>query len=211
MLRKVAAVGFALIVVVLYLLRDTQRKDVRSRRVQFARPQQRNELPGDLHAEIDVLRTRVRMLELRLHAQTTAPALQPPPPSPPSPASSPPPSPRSVYVVTFSDRPDNLYLHVLAACVWHFNRKPLYVLGLSGLRSPNVTSGRWHAVRMGSIKGTDYGKQKKLFFLGALLEQRPSPLVGMRPTDLLLFVDAFDVLIQRPLATMGASLSLIHI
>ena len=41
MLRKVAAVGFALIVVVLYLLRDTQRKDVRSRRVQFARPQQR--------------------------------------------------------------------------------------------------------------------------------------------------------------------------
>eukprot|EP00966_Prymnesium_polylepis_P116910 2701453-Prymnesium_polylepis.2 len=43
--------------------------------------------------------------------------------------------------------------------------------------------------------GTDPGKLKKLWFLGALLEQQ-SPL-GMRDSDLLLFVDAFDVLVQR--------------
>ena len=40
-------------------------------------------------------------------------------------------------------------------------------------------------------QGTDPGKLKKVWFLGALLS-RPSPL-GMRPHDLLLFVDAFDV------------------
>lgn len=49
------------------------------------------------------------------------------------------------------------------------------------------------------VTGTDPGKLKKLWFLGALLEQR-HPL-GMYDDDLLLFVDAFDVLLQRRLPT----------
>ncbi|KAL3910380.1 MAG: hypothetical protein SGPRY_009078, partial [Prymnesium sp.] len=104
-----------------------------------------------------------------------------------------------VFVLTFSDKKNNLYLHTLAASAFFFNDAPLYVLGLSGERSPRASSsGRWSIERR-SISGTDPGKLKKLWFLGALLEQR-HPL-GMYDDDLLLFVDAFDVLLQRRLPT----------
>lgn len=78
-------------------------------------------------------------------------------------------------------------VHALAASVAFFNNgSPLYVLGLSGRRAPSVSrSGRW-AIERQSIKGTDPGKLKKLWFLGALLEQQ-SPL-GMRDDDIILFV-----------------------
>lgn len=45
--------------------------------------------------------------------------------------------------------------------------------------------------------GTDPGKLKKLWFLGALFEQ--SAPLGMHDRDLVLFLDAFDTLVQRRL------------
>ena len=116
------------------------------------------------------------------------------------------PGARRVFVLTFSDKRDNLYLHALASSVAHFNGgAPLYVLGLSGRRSPRASeAGRWSIERK-SISGTDPGKLKKLWFLGALLE-RASPL-GMREDDLLLFVDAFDVLVQRRLDALPEAFS----
>ena len=67
----------------------------------------------------------------------------------------------TVHVLTFADRP-NVYLHALAASVWHFNEgRPLHVLGLSGQRVP-LTSGKWNITRK-SISGTDPGKLKKIW------------------------------------------------
>ena len=78
-------------------------------------------------------------------------------------------------------------VHALAASVSYFNDgAPLYVLGLSGQRTPVAShSGRWRIERR-AISGTDPGKLKKLWFLGALLEQQ-SPL-GMADDDIILFV-----------------------
>ena len=116
--------------------------------------------------------------------------------------------PAEVYVLTFSDKRHNLYLHTLAATVLHFGSgaapRPLHVLGLSGARAPDPRrAGKWAQLERRAIKGTDPGKLKKVWFLGALLS-RDAPL-GMRPHDLLLFVDAFDVLVQRPLAELPAA------
>ena len=111
---------------------------------------------------------------------------------------------RRVFCITFSDgrRVSSLFLKVLAATVWRFSGSPLHVLGLSGAREPAVAN-RWRIERA-NLTGSDPGKLKKLFFLGALLEKDP-PLPGMRPTDLLLFMDAFDVLVQRPLQLLPAA------
>lgn len=105
---------------------------------------------------------------------------------------------KAVHVVTFADRP-TVYLNALAAAVMHFNREPLYVLGMSRLRSPARPGVRWNITRR-VISGTDPGKLKKVWFLGSLLDQ-PHQLafLGFAEDDLLLFVDAFDVIIQRPL------------
>ena len=123
--------------------------------------------------------------------------------------------PAEVFVLTFSDKKHNLYLHTLAATVLHFGSsgsggsggdasRPLHVLGLSGARAPDPKrAGRWGQLERKAIKGTDPGKLKKVWFLGALLS-RAAPL-GMRPHDLILFVDAFDVLVQRPLAQLPAA------
>ena len=111
---------------------------------------------------------------------------------------------RRVFCITFSDgrRVSSLFLKVLAATVWRFSGSPLHVLGLSGAREPAVAK-RWRIERA-NLTGSDPGKLKKLFFFGALLEKDP-PLPGMRPTDLLLFMDAFDVLVQRPLQLLPAA------
>jgi hypothetical protein len=106
---------------------------------------------------------------------------------------------RRVHVITFADRP-TVYLDALAASVSFFNGgEPLHVLGLSGRRSPNTT-GSWGIARR-SISGTDPGKLKKLWFLGALLDDDAKlEKLGFRETDLLLFLDAFDCIVQRPLS-----------
>ena len=110
----------------------------------------------------------------------------------------------SVHVLTFADRP-NVYLDALAASVAHFNGgRPLHVLGLSGQRSP-ATVGRWNITRR-KISGTDPGKLKKLWYVGALLDDRARlDQLGFGEGDLLLFLDAFDVVVQRDLRAFGAS------
>jgi hypothetical protein len=116
-----------------------------------------------------------------------------------------------VFVATFADR-DSLYLHALAACVYRFSGRPLFVLGLSGRRAPRHAS-RWSIERQ-AVSGVDPGKLKKLWFLGALLEQQ-SPLLNhsgdsIADDDLFFFVDGFDVLIQRPLAELPAVYQLLQ-
>lgn len=51
-----------------------------------------------------------------------------------------------------------------------------------------------------AVKGTDPGKLKKIWFVGALVDD-PAQLrrLGFAAADLLLFLDAFDVIVQRPL------------
>ena len=112
---------------------------------------------------------------------------------------SPAPPPR-VHVVTFADKP-TLYLHALAATVFHFNNgSPLLVLGLSGRRMPQTTGNNLWNISRRAIKGTDPGKLKKLWFLGALVEDSLRlQRLGLRDTDLILFLDAFDCLVQRDL------------
>lgn len=109
---------------------------------------------------------------------------------------------RIVHALTFADRP-NVYLHALAASVWHFNEgRPLLVLGLNARRVP-VTSGRWNMTRH-AIKGADPGKLKKIWFVGALLDDTALlTRLGVRQNDLLLFLDAFDCIVQRPLQEFG--------
>lgn len=113
-------------------------------------------------------------------------------------------SPPEVFVVTFADRP-SLYLDALAATAMHFNRnRPLYVLGLSGARMPDARrAGQWGTIERRAVRGADPGKLKKVWFLGGLLS-RDAPL-GMRLQDLLLFVDGYDVLLQRQLALLPAA------
>ena len=112
-------------------------------------------------------------------------------------ATLPQPEPPRVHVLTFADRP-TVYLDALAASVWHFNGgQPLHVLGLSGRRTPAVAGPRWNITRQ-SISGTDPGKLKKLWFVGSLLDQPEAHLrrLGFAEDDLLLFVDAFDVIVR---------------
>ena len=110
---------------------------------------------------------------------------------------------RRVFVLTFSTWGGHLQLHALAASAQHFNGgRPLYVLGLSGRRTPPGAA-KW-APALGSLeKGTDRGKLQKIWYMGELLE-RESPL-GMREHDLLLFADGWDTLIQRPLSELPAA------
>ena len=103
-----------------------------------------------------------------------------------------------MHVLTFADRP-TVYLDALAASVWHFNSgQPLHVLGLSGRRTPAVPGPRWNITRQ-SISGADPGKLKKLWFVGSLLDQPEARLrrLGFAEDDLLLFVDAFDVIVSQ--------------
>jgi hypothetical protein len=73
-----------------------------------------------------------------------------------------------VHCLTFADRA-TIYLHALAASVMHFNDgRPLHVLGLSARRTPR-TSSVWNSTTRRAIKGTDPGKLKKLWFVGAFV------------------------------------------
>ena len=60
-----------------------------------------------------------------------------------------------VFVLTFSDKKDSLYLHTLAASVAFFNDgEPLHVLGLSWQRLPKAdNAGRWRIERRASSGG----------------------------------------------------------
>ena len=122
--------------------------------------------------------------------------------SAPAPAAPLPPQ-RPVHVLTFADRP-TIYLDALAASVMHFNEgAPLLVLGLSNRRTPAHPGPHWNIPRR-AISGADPGKLKKLWFVGSLLDARAQlERLGIGETDLLLFVDAFDVFIQRPLRDFG--------
>ena len=120
----------------------------------------------------------------------------------PAPAAPLPPQ-RPVHVLTFADRP-TIYLDALAASVMYFNEgAPLHVLGLSNRRTPAHPGPHWNIPRR-AISGADPGKLKKLWFVGSLLDARVQlERLGIGETDLLLFVDAFDVFIQRPLRDFG--------
>lgn len=59
-----------------------------------------------------------------------------------------------VFVLTFSDKKDTPYLHALAACVLHFNDAPLYVLGLSGRRSPELSKASHWSIQRKAISGS---------------------------------------------------------
>ena len=110
---------------------------------------------------------------------------------------------RRVFVLTFSTWGGHLQLHALAASAHHFNGgRPLYVLGLSGRRTPPGAA-KWAPARGRLETGTDRGKLQKIWYMGELLE-RESPL-GMRDHDLLLFADGWDTLIQRPLSDLPAA------
>lgn len=111
---------------------------------------------------------------------------------------------RLVHVLTFADRA-TVYLNALAASVWHYNAgRPLLVLGLAGRRLPR-TNGKWNMSRH-AIAGADPGKLKKIWFVGALLDDREQlRSLGIRQHDLLLFLDAFDCIVQRPLADFAAA------
>ena len=114
-----------------------------------------------------------------------------------------------VHVITFADK-QTVYLHALAASVAHFNNgAPLLVLGLSAQRSPRITNryNIWNVTRR-AISGTDPGKLKKLWFLGALLDDSArTASLGLQSHDLLLFLDAFDCIVQRPLHAFSATWS----
>lgn len=119
-----------------------------------------------------------------------------------SPASSPP----RLHVLTFADRP-NVYLHALAAAVVHHNGgEPLYVLGLSGRRTPMADAANPWNISRKAISGTDPGKLKKLWFVGALTnDARRLERLGFAERDVLLFLDAFDCIVQRPLVSFVPS------
>ena len=113
---------------------------------------------------------------------------------------------RAVTVVAFADeiRPE---LQVLASSVAHLHRDgALNVLGLSGDSAPrNAASLELPP----SVKRNSQRRPhiiKRLVFLSGFLDSRldseAEPSAGLRDDDLIVFVDAYDVLLQRRVAEL---------
>ena len=114
--------------------------------------------------------------------------------------------PRAVTIVAFADeiRPE---LQVLASSVAHLHREGvLNVLGLSGESAPHNAAS---LELPPSVKRNSQRRPniiKRLVFLSGFLDARPDseaePSAGLRDDDLVVFVDGYDVLLQRRVAEL---------
>ena len=120
---------------------------------------------------------------------------------------------RAVTIVTFADS-QQLELQVLASTVAHFHSSELHVLGLSGLAAPaGADSRKWPASTWQAGRAYPHIIKRLRYLESSLLDDRLSSTsaeeapLGLRDDDLLVYVDGFDVLLQRQVAELPAAYS----